>query len=310
MEKAKQGKIRRNTRVTSEKVREQHERSAKYAPLVVNGISDGKFTRIEPGGQMDKLDIDPTYQRGETNMIGVIVRAVQLGGAVLDPITVCKRPWDTLHPNKLWIVDGHQRVCALQQLKKSIPAMIHESVSVEAERQFFLALNAKRTQSANVIVHAWAGLSGEMLRNANVDMSHPLCGRLCFTQGGARGRLISPMQIVAGAWRAAVGGASTPQSFKMLAMLDNAMRDSTQRARVEHYLRLIGLVFPVGGLGRPVALAFGVVCFNRWKTPSSIDLPRLAILEKLAAVKWSEVVPTASEKYVPVYVETVNRYWK
>src|SRR6266852_7829765 len=61
----------RATRVTSPAMQAQADKARKYSVLAVKGISRGKLVHIDPE-DFKKLDVDPTYQRGETNFVSSI----------------------------------------------------------------------------------------------------------------------------------------------------------------------------------------------------------------------------------------------
>lgn len=299
--------FRRSTRATSEKVRASVEARAKSAPVVITGISPGKLVTVEPA-MFQRLDVDPAYQRGETKMVNEIVRALQAGGKILDPVTLCRRLWDD-DRHTLWIVDGYQRVCAHQQLGQPFQAMVHDSESLEAEKNFFLALNNRRAIGADLIIKAWTGDSGHLIARANTDESHPLCGRIHFAMGKNTSRLSASI-LAKGALAAATGTAHGSSATGTLTRLDHALKDRVERARAEHYLRLMGHVFPKGSVNIIVAQAIGLVAYERWAR--EVALPRNSVIEKLRLIQWDKEVPGAAliVKFRPVLVETVRRVWR
>jgi hypothetical protein len=277
------------------------ERRTLKAPLTVKGIGQGRLVKIEVS-QFSKLDVDPTYQRGETNMVGQIVRALQSGGAVLDPVTLCQRSGDKT--GKLWIVDGYQRTCAFQQLGIPFQAMIHESESVDAERQFFISLNNRKAVSANVIIKAWDGISGELMRSANEDFQHPLYNRINFQQGNNDNR-ISAGSLVRG-MTAVVGIDRSGSTHEHLSRLDTALHNRNARARVEFYLRLIGKACPKGFLPAIVLRGIGTVARERWS--DEVDLPHTRVLVRLYEKNWKEEV--LGEKYFAVLLDIIRKMWR
>jgi hypothetical protein len=292
----------RNTRVTSEAVRAVAERRSLSAPLVITGIGPGKLVTITPSSPYyAKLDVDPAYQRGETKMVGQIVRALQSGGSILDPVTLCVRKGGD---GTLWIVDGYQRVCAFQQLKVPFTAMIHESDSQDCERQFFIALNARKAVSANVMIKAWSGATSELLQKSNSDFTHPLYERINFQQGSNETR-IAASSLLRGilAVLAVDRSAAMPS---MLSRVDNELRDKLQRARAEHYLRLIGKVCPKGTLPAMVLRAIGKTAREHWLT--EVEMPSTKIVERLHNKNWASEMLV--EKYFDVLCNTVHKIWK
>ena len=291
---------RKATRTTSDAVRIASEKNAKYAPILVKGISAGELMTITPS-MFGRLNVDPSYQRGETVMVNQIVRAIQAGGSILDPVTLCERKGG----DELWIVDGFQRVCAFQQTKTPFKAMVHRSDSAESEHQFFIALNAKRAVSANVIVKAWTGPSGSVLRRANESLEHPLSGRINFAQGSNSNR-ISASSIVGG-MLLATGSGSRGRIEVMLSRLDMAMSKSLVRARVEHYLRLVGMISERVCQPALVLRALGDVAAERWER--DVVMPNRKVIERLANKNWEGSV-ILSAKYYPILLETVRKVWK
>ena len=52
--------------------------------------------------------------------------------------------------------------------------MIHESESLQAEKNFFLALNARKGISADVIVKSWTGPGAALVIDAAHNSAHPI----------------------------------------------------------------------------------------------------------------------------------------
>lgn len=294
---------RRATRATSEAVRQVSERRSLRAPLVIKGISPGKLVTITPS-MFGKLDVDPGYQRGKTTMVGKIVRALQAGGLVLDPVTLCIRKGDK--NGTLWIVDGFQRTCAHQQLNLPFQAMVHESEDMEAERHFFLALNERRNVSANVTVKAWNGPVGELLRKAEEDFQHPLYRRINFAQCSNEARIAAASLVRALFSVIGIDSGAGNTSY-ILARLDTAMKDRLERARIEHFLRLAGKVWAKGSPKLIVLRSLASVARERWF--EEVDLPSPRVIERLQAKNWAADVPLV-EKYRTVLLEQIRKIWK
>lgn len=296
---------RKGTRVLSTAVRDSADRRRKSEAVVLKGISPGRLITIEPH-QFGWLDVDPTYQRGETTMVGEIIRVIQAGGKILDPITVCRRPWsDDL--KKLWIVDGYQRTCAMQQLKVPILAMVHDSESIDDEKVFFLTLNTRKAIAPDVVAKGWVGPAGDLLRRVSTESVHPLCGRINFAQSGGRGK-IGARSLTNAAYTAGTGSILAGSPTKIMGYLDFALRDRMNRARIEHYLNLIGYVFPNSSASLPILRAYALVAHPRWKI--DIALPKRSVLDRLAAINWKNEVPVIVEKFRPMYLEHIQRIWK
>jgi hypothetical protein len=278
------------------------EKRAGFKPVTVTGISDGDLILVTPK-MFGNLDVDPSYQRGETNMVTQIVRAIQNGGMIPDPVTLCARKGT----DKMYIIDGHQRVCAFQHLGVPFKAMLHTSNDVSAEHAFFIAMNSRRAVSANVIVKAWEGQSASVIRKANEMLSHPLNDRVNFSQSASATRLaassiVGGMREVTGTFN---GSGRIEQNLSRIDLVMSASR--LQVARVEHYLRLIGMVSPSGTVPHLVLRAIGEIAREHWQ--SDVKLPTLKVIDKLRMKQWaSEAILT--EKYRSILVGIVRKTWK
>lgn len=295
----------RNTRVLSESVRAAADARRKYTPLTVKGISRGNLVLIT-ADKFAKLDVDPSYQRGETAMVAEIVAALQAGGEVLDPVTICKRPW-AKDKDALWVVDGHQRVCAFQQLGRSFQAMVHQSESLEAEKQFFLALNSRNAVGTDVIVKSWTGPSGQMIVAANTSPGHPLYERVNFQQGNNKSRIGAGI-IARAALVAATGIWSAGTIQKILSRLDIALGPPAKKAMAERYLRLLGEVCPSGSMPLMVSLLLALIANERWKDGQ--PYPDAKAIMKLRKVNWRQEVPDLTNKFRPIIADIIQKAWK
>jgi hypothetical protein len=296
--------MKRNKKSTSEAVRQQADKARKHTVLTVSGIGVGKLVHIEPR-DFKRLDVDPSYQRGETKMVSTLVTVLQRGGKILDPVTVCERSWD--RHGKLWIIDGHQRVCAFQQLGMGFTAMLHSSSSLEAERSFFIASNARKAVSPNLMVKSWAGGSGKMVVAANETPSHPLYNRLGLEQGGSMSR-IGSMIAARGCYIAATGHKPFGSAADLLSRLDVACGVPGKKAKAEAYLRVLGQLVPKGRVNVNVAEALAQCCHEKWE--EGISYPSQRSVTKLASLNWQIEVPILVRKYVPVIQGIINRWWK
>lgn len=305
MNKPPEKTLRRSTRVLSEAVREVAEARAVRAPLVVTGISPGRLVTIEPK-QFARMDVDPSYQRGETSMVDEIIRAIQSGGVVLDPVTICKRPW-AADKEKMWIVDGHQRVCAFQQLGQSFTAILHESDSHDSEKKFFLSLNSRRAISPDVLIRSWTGPCAKMIVAADEDMKHPLFDRIKTTQGNNPSK-IGGIVLVRGMLVACTGIKPVGSGAKLLGRLDTAIGMPERRFLAEQFLRLVGHVFYRGRLVYMISvLAVAEVAYKRWVAGE--DFPTKEIITRLGAIKWETEVPAYGMKFIPVLTALVEKAW-
>lgn len=298
---------RRETRALSEKVQAAADRRAIGKPLVVEGIGPGRLVTVTPP-MFGRLDVDPAYQRGRiTGWINKLIQVLQAGGEIPDPVTLCTRPWDS-DPNKFWIIDGWQRVCAFQSVGKEFRAIVHESASQHAERTLFLALNSRYMVSPNAIVHAWDGPGGHVIVKADSDQSHPLYNRIHFGQQGRRGK-VGAATLCRGVSAAVTGSRISGDIYRHLRRLDAELRASKANvAMAEHYLRLIGMIFTNDSPQNMPALVLGLVAHERWK--NGIAMPSARTLERFHKVNWKGEVPSFAEKFLPVLMALVRRIWK
>lgn len=297
---AEQKAIRNNTRTTSDAVRNAVEKRTLRAPVVIKGIGPGKLVTITPD-KFKKLDVDPSYQRGRTAEIGKIVRALQAGGKVVDPATLCYRKGDS--NGTLWIVDGYQRVCAHQQLGLPFPAMVHESDGQDAERTLFIAMNERKQVSANVTVKAWDGPSAELLRRAHENEQHSLYQRLNFSQSHNDTRISAAS--LARSLLSALGVEGTSNTTYILSRVDTALNDRFNRVRADGFLTLVGKVWPSGSPKMIVIRCLAQVAREHWDT--TVELPSDKVIVKLRDVNWD--VPLI-DKYRTLIVERLRRVWK
>lgn len=299
MNKAK-AQLPRNTKVASEAVRLLHEKRMTHAPVIVNGISKGELVVVRPA-MFPRLDVDPLYQRGETRMVSQLTRVLQAGGKILDPVTLCwRKGGDTW-----WVVDGHQRVCAFQALKMEFAAMLHNSESAEAEHAFFIALNAKVGVSANVIVKAWTGPSGTLIRKANESPEHPLYDRVNLQQASNDAKMAA--STIARALQALIVADNSNPISVMLSRIDMAMTAGEKRARAEHFLRLVGRICPKGYMPALVLRALAIVAAERWR--KELEMPSPKVIERLRVKQWATEVVLV-QKYFPVLLDTIRKIWR
>lgn len=292
---------RKSTRTDSEALRNAADKKSTHKPLTVTGIGAGELITVTPT-MFRLLDVDPTYQRGKTSMVNAIIRAIQAGGKVHDPVTLCTRRGS----ETMWIVDGYQRVCAFQQLKMPFSAMIHKSDSADSEHEFFISMNSKRALSPNVIVKAWTGPSGEMLRRANENPEHPMYNRVNLSQSSNDAKFAA--SSLARAMTHVIGIARNGRIEQMLSSIDVTFSKSMNRARAEHFLRLLGRVAPSGAaLPSLVQRAIGEVGRERWQKDTM--MPSKKVIERLRVKQWAASVILV-EKYFPVLLDTVRKIWR
>ena len=106
---------------------------------------------------------------------------------------------------------------------------------------------------------------------------------------------------------AVVGNEGSGRIEVSLSKLDNAMAKSMQKARVEHYLRLIGKVCPSGTLPALVLRAIGSVAHEQWE--HEVKMPSVKTIERLRLKQWAASV-VLLEKYQPVLIDIVRKMWR
>ena len=300
MKQAPQTETRNLTRLANETVRAGHEKRSRYKPVIVDGIGKGSLITVTPS-MFKLLDVDPSYQRGKTTMVNEIIRVLQAGGKVFDPVTLCERRGS----DKLWIVDGYQRVCAFQEMHLPFEAMVHKSDSAECEHDFFIALNSRKAVHANVVVKAWNGPSGALLRKVNEAIEHPLYERLNFSQGSNVSRIGA--SIIARSLLILCGSERSGHIRVLLSSIDVSMSKAIVRARIEHFLRLIGRMCEKGALPDIVMRALAMTAVERWE--DDVQMPKNKVIERLKAKNWSAEFPL-NTKYLPVIVNAIKKIWK
>lgn len=276
-------------------------------PVVVTGVSPAKRITVTP--QLYKrLDVDPSYQRGKTSEVNSIVSAIQNGGLIPDPVTLVQRPWSN-DPERLWIIDGHQRATAFQMLGASFDALVHESDSIEAERRLFLAMNSKIPVSSNIAVKAWDGPGAVMLRAVNNDPGHPLYQRVNMESSRNDSRIEAAI-VIKGMIGATTGTLAFGDIQVALRRLDTSLTSETgakERARV--FLRLLAAVAPKGKISLLPSVVIGTAAYQRWKDHVP-EVPPPSVTGRLARINWRAEIPTFAMKFRPVLVAIVDRIWR
>jgi hypothetical protein len=186
-------------------------------------------------------------------------------------------------------------------------AMVHESSSLDAEKQFFLSLNTRHAVSSNTIVKSWTGPGAAAIMKANASPSHPLHERVSFSAAFNNSR-IGAAVVVVGALMAATGKITKGSIQVSLSRLDVAMGPAERRFLVEHYLRLLGQISPKGAFPRFVAQALGLAAWDRWSRGQ--EYPDRVTIARLAKINWKMEIPAFVEKYRPVVQNMIDKAWK
>lgn len=282
--------------------------------LISVGITNPKLITIEPK-DFDRLEVPP-YQRGiQPDEVNELLRAIKAGGMVADPITLSRRLWVTQKPEseKLWIVDGQQRVLAHMEANVPIKAIVYDCNSPEAERNLFVIMNTQRVVSPNNIINAASSKTAQLLRNVNENPDHPCYRRIIMTTAGNNAsRNMGAAIILRGLAQAlgvgAFGRAGTAQ--KLLPRID----ESFDLQRADCYLRTIAEVTPIGLENRLrllPALAIGKVFHEKFLSYGRLIEPSKLTLSNIRRTNWYKVTEGRfSRKYLPVALEEIRGKWK
>lgn len=308
-----QRRPRRDTRALSPAVAAQASAARKRSSIICRGISMGELVTIHPK-DFDRLDVDRTYQRDRINQrVNDLIDAMQGGGEVLDPVTLVKRKFaqPLIDPKKLWIIDGQQRVYAFISLNRPFQAMLHESDSIDAEADFFLAMDNRTKISASVVVHTWPGHAGKIIRSAAIDPNHPLYGRIDFKgkKGGYRASVLA--QAVA----STVGASDRGQTQEVLSKIDHEVaRDSHNIAKSKSILTLIPAIFQgtSDSAHQPaVALkALGAVARQKWQGAGNAPHPCRKCVFNIQRMNWTQWAPTNNERFRGMLELEIGKRWK
>jgi len=227
---------------------------------------------------------------------------------VPDVVDVAKREWGP-RDGKLWILDGFQRACALQELGLAIEANVWVSENIEAEKRFFLAMQARKTIGTNQNVKAWSGPSADLLRRVDGDPDHPLYGRINFETGG--GERLGAAIVILALERFLSGKRNAGDIRKALSRADERLKAGPkQLPRAEAYLCLLGRIFHKGYARRLPLMAISEVASEKWFGLDAFPMPSGAVVNRLRAVNWSSETPSMAEKFLPVLVARIKRIWR
>jgi len=277
-------------------------------PVLLSGVQPGKLITITPT-HFGNVDVDRRYQRDKiTEEINDLIYVLQNGGDIPDPITVVKRLYkeDGVQSGKLWIIDGQQRFMAHLECGRDIRAMCHEVETLEAEKAFFLAMNARRVVGANSVVNSWPGAVADLLKRVDGTVGHPLYGRVMFKASGAE--MIGAAILVRGLLAVMTDAVGGGRIDHLLNAAETALKGPRQRLKAEAFLGLIGQVFPHGYAPILPVVALGKVAFERWSF--KIETPASAVIAKLRRVNWKAEVPSYAERFRPVLEAHIRRLWK
>lgn len=279
-------------------------------PLVLRGVS-GPDRKLITREMFSLLDIDRRYQRDRIGPeVGSIIEALRQGGLVPDPVTLCRRTFAEADgiSNKLWIIDGQQRSFAFLELDQAFWADVFEVESLEAERNFFIAMNTRKNVGAGYLIHSWPGASAQMLRSVDANPSHPLYGIVGFKSGETGRFAAAPLIrcIAAAVTGQHVGGGMSD----ILARADRGLSDHDAFQRATTILRLLPTVFPRGYVKALPMVAVARLAYRRWERDASIYAPSPTILSRLKRTNWDSIAPSINSKFLPLLESHLERIWK
>jgi hypothetical protein len=287
-----------------------------WGPVIVKGIKFLERRTIKAPtpnspGDFALIDVDPSYQRGRTNLVGNIVSALRLGGSIPDVPDVAIRPWSD-NKYKLWVMDGFQRISALQELGKSFDVNVHESLNLDAEKRFFLAMNNRKTLNANQQVRAWDGPITKLLKTINSHDDNPCWGRIGFDRNNQTKLAASVM--VRGIERLLSGKRSLSDIQQKLSRCDKLLVTEEVRSMAVNYCYTMALVFPKSYAREIPALAIAEVARKRWAGSESHAKnyvpPSKTAIRLLSNINWKTRIPGHGSEYLDMAVSIVDRYWK
>lgn len=306
-QKEQSAKRKRATIANSEQQRIRVESARTWKPVVVTGVSFKERRLITPQNY-NLLDVDPAYQRGETSEVPGIVSALQAGGIIPDSPDLAERAWGP-RDGKLWVMDGQQRICALQQLNMSFYANVHVSESIAGERAFFLAMNARMALNSNVKVKAYNGPVAALLKSLNADTSSPLCGRIEFDKSG--GDHLSAAVMVSGIERLLTGQRNCMTIDKVLSRTDGLLASNPDKLMSTTFCKLVGAVFEKCYAPRLPVLALAEVARERWKEPGAkMALPSAGSIKRLRSINWRTELPGMGGGYQDFANVIVRKAWR
>jgi hypothetical protein len=235
----------------------------------------------------------PGYQREEiTSEVGDLADVLRRGGAT-EPIHAVSRAWETKYgKQKIWIVDGQQRMWASIDANCDLTVMVHSVESPEEERGLFEAMNSRVKLNANLRVFNHGGAASKLLIADNEDQASPLFQRIAF--GTCRHTKISATTLVVAL--GIVSGSTSQQAMKLLPNLDRRLEKGSEPFK--SFLRAVGLVFflPPPGIafGSPQVTAFA----NAWRRSGvrAVDARLITRLRRVGARLPDVVASTYQER--------------
>lgn len=210
-------------------------------------------------------------------------------GSVPPPIDVVTRDYeeDKARKNKLWVVDGVQRMYALLALDMPIKANVHHVQNIDEEKSLFILLNSHHRISAQLYMTNYTGASVQFLREVDATESHPMYNRILLAHyTGSHEKMQGPTIALAISIAFNVSsGSFSPQ--RTLPKVDALLRNG-QKENVLQFLHDLGSVFK----GKPsvdMILAFARVWTSSGKlTPKQVTRIRRMNLDSVIAANPKE----------------------
>lgn len=295
-------------------------RSKDAAPLSISGMEFIESGVLKLSDELDTLEVDDRYQRGEQkSIVNPMALALIRGGRSLAPVVLVKRGWkddQTRAGGMRYILDGQQRILAhISAGVDEVPYVLYRSASLDAEKRAFAILNtASRRVSGNEIVRSIGGPACSLIRQADESLDHPLHGRIQWHAQGhttVTGNIGALMTLKGMAF--AVGIISPTSKSLVPAAIVPKLDAKFDRRKADAFLRVLAQSVPVGQNKRAVmsfVLALGQVCAEKWNssTPSS---PKPAQCAQLARVDWLRTCRhSLSLEMLPVVRERIKGIWK
>lgn len=296
---------KRATIANNEAQRERVEKVRKWRPVIVTGVAFKERRLITPQSY-GALDVDPLYQRGETKEIPGIVAALLAGGTIPDTPDVALRAWGP-QDGKLWVMDGQQRICALQQLNMPFYVNVHVSDSLDSERKFFLAMNARQALNSNVKVKAYNGPVAQLLKALNSKADSGLTGRIEFDHSG--GDKLGAAIMVIGIERLLSGSRSPSAIDKVLSRTDGLLATNADKLTATTFCKLVGVVFAESYARVLPVLALAEVARKKW-SGGDLQMPTKGSLARLRAINWKTALPGSGTGYIDYAAAIVGKAWR
>jgi hypothetical protein len=246
------------------------------------------------------------YQRGQnTGQINEIQTAISLGGYIPDPIVLSERG------GKLWIVEGQQRAEASRRAGKDVLARVFHCASIEDERTLFLAFDAKKKVSADVIVAGHPGFISRLMVSENEREDSLIRHHIDFGRHG--GRRFGATPLARALARVAVGETHFGRAVKWLDRVDAQVQSNeAAKMRARRFLDLVMLVWGVTPANTRVRTlwveSLAVVAQRRWRNGTPMPTSRMA--GSIRRLDWGTIAPAHRMRFMQNVVGEIELKWK